>query len=243
MNKDILKKVIPIIICIIVFIIVFSLTRVLMNKKASVNTINFYNGSNIYKIEPKNRYIKVEKLIEVECITDPCYPIRESSYKIKYSDENKKLLKKLDGKTKVTVEDLEDDELEIVSAIIKEKVSKEEKLSYEIVTPKERTNKGYPKYVKRGYYVEEYDSKKTLVVIAMGAKNSGGYSIEISKIAENNSEVIIYVKEISPNHGDNVTNAFTYPITGVEFNEKPTKITVYNIDTNESFEQLINSNF
>ena len=33
--------------------------------------------------------------------------------------------------------------------------------------------------------------------------------------------------------------AFTYPITGVKFNKMPSKISVYNVDTNEEFDKII----
>lgn len=55
--------------------------------------------------------------------------------------------------------------------------------------------------------------KETVVVLALGEKNTGGYDIGIDKIEETQNKIIVYTKEISPKDGAMVTMAFTNPVS------------------------------
>jgi len=54
-------------------------------------------------------------------------------------------------------------------------------------------------------------SNETVIAVFMGEKNTGGYSIEITKIIDNGNNVIVYVNETSPKPDDIVTLALTQP--------------------------------
>ncbi len=54
-------------------------------------------------------------------------------------------------------------------------------------------------------------SKETVIAVFMGEKNTGGYSIEITKIIDKTDKVIVYVNETTPKPGDLVTLALTQP--------------------------------
>ncbi len=87
---------------------------------------------------------------------------------------------------------------------------------------------------RRGYLVESTRSKAT-VTIALGEKNTGGYSIELTKIRVNNSSATIYVKENKPAPGSMVTQAITYPILKIEFETNPGEITVVDEETGDNY--------
>ena len=54
-------------------------------------------------------------------------------------------------------------------------------------------------------------SKNTIIAVYQGSHSTGGYSIEITRIIEEDDQVIVYVKESSPSPGAEVTQAFTQP--------------------------------
>jgi hypothetical protein len=58
------------------------------------------------------------------------------------------------------------------------------------------------------------------VILNMGEKNTGGYSITIESVAETEKNIIINVKESSPDPGAMVTQAITYPFCVVKINSK-----------------------
>ena len=58
------------------------------------------------------------------------------------------------------------------------------------------------------------------IVLNMGEKSTGGYSIGIDTVVETDSSIIITVKENSPADGSFVTQAFTYPFCVVKINSK-----------------------
>jgi len=58
------------------------------------------------------------------------------------------------------------------------------------------------------------------VILNMGEKNTGGYSITIESVAETEKNIIINVKESSPDPGAMVTQAITYPFCVVRINSK-----------------------
>ena len=58
------------------------------------------------------------------------------------------------------------------------------------------------------------------VILNMGEKNTGGYSITVDTITETDKNIVISVKETSPEPGSMVTQAFTYPFCVVKINSK-----------------------
>ena len=58
------------------------------------------------------------------------------------------------------------------------------------------------------------------VILNMGEKNTGGYSIAVENVIETDKNIIITVKETEPEPGSMVTQAFTYPFCVVKINSK-----------------------
>lgn len=58
------------------------------------------------------------------------------------------------------------------------------------------------------------------VLLNMGEKNTGGYSIEVVKVEELSDKIVITVKENKPPTGAAVTDAITNPYTVVKINSK-----------------------
>lgn len=54
-------------------------------------------------------------------------------------------------------------------------------------------------------------NKQQVVLLAMGQKNTGGYSIDIDKVEKTNAEITVYYKTNGPKKGDMVTQALTAP--------------------------------
>lgn len=97
------------------------------------------------------------------------------------------------------------------------------------------------KYSKRGVYYDTLNSvdAPSFYIIAMGIRNTGGYSIIIDKVnidKYNNVEVI--VKETNPKSDTVVTDAITYPTCQLTLNNLPKSIIVKN--TNGEIFQHIN---
>ena len=78
----------------------------------------------------------------------------------------------------------------------------------------------------RGTEVIEYNNEY-YVIIKMGEKNSGGYSIKVTDVKIDKPNVTIHVKENEPPEGSMVTMAFTYPYTVVKFDFKPNVDVIY----------------
>jgi hypothetical protein len=86
-------------------------------------------------------------------------------------------------------------------------------------------------YKERGVYIGD---EPFSYIIAMGSRNSGGYSIKITEInIDENNNVEVIVEEREPSAGEGVTMAFTYPICKVVFNGKPSGISVKNTEGEE----------
>ncbi len=58
------------------------------------------------------------------------------------------------------------------------------------------------------------------VILNMGEKSSGGYSIGIDTVIEEADKIIIKVKEIKPAEGSMTTSVMTYPFAIVKINSK-----------------------
>jgi len=62
--------------------------------------------------------------------------------------------------------------------------------------------------------------KSNFVILNMGEKNTGGYSISIESAVETEKNIIITVKESSPEPESMVSQGFTYPFCVVKINSK-----------------------
>ncbi|RZJ29743.1 MAG: protease complex subunit PrcB family protein [Flavobacterium sp.] len=62
--------------------------------------------------------------------------------------------------------------------------------------------------------------KCNFVILNMGEKRSGGYSITVESATETADKVILKVKEKKPEPGSMVTEAITYPYAVVRINSK-----------------------
>ena len=58
------------------------------------------------------------------------------------------------------------------------------------------------------------------VILNMGEKSTGGYSIGIESVVETDKNIVIKVKETVPKEGAMVTQAITYPFCVVKINSK-----------------------
>lgn len=63
-------------------------------------------------------------------------------------------------------------------------------------------------------------NNSNFILLNMGEKTTGGYSIEVIKVEELADKIVVTVKENKPVAGKNVTNAITNPYTVVKINSK-----------------------
>ena len=63
-------------------------------------------------------------------------------------------------------------------------------------------------------------SNSNYVILNMGEKNTGGYSIEVEKVEETDKNIIITVKENSPAPDAMTMQVITYPYTVVKIHSK-----------------------
>lgn len=58
------------------------------------------------------------------------------------------------------------------------------------------------------------------LILNMGEKNTGGYSITVENVEETADKIIVTVKETEPKPGEMVTQSITYPYCIVKINSK-----------------------
>lgn len=69
--------------------------------------------------------------------------------------------------------------------------------------------------------IDDDDIKtSSYVILNMGEKSSGGYSIGIDTVIEEADKIIIKVKEVKPAEGSMTTSLMTYPYAVVKINSK-----------------------
>lgn len=86
-------------------------------------------------------------------------------------------------------------------------------------------------------YTEDKDSGYIYIIIFMGEKNTGGYSIEVVSIGDSEGKTEVSVKENAPSSGTMTTQQITYPFTVIKAKGITTNITVTNGD-NISYKKL-----
>lgn len=62
--------------------------------------------------------------------------------------------------------------------------------------------------------------QSNFIILNMGEKPTGGYSISIESVIETDKNIIIKVKENNPEPGAILTQSITYPYTVVKINSK-----------------------
>lgn len=63
-------------------------------------------------------------------------------------------------------------------------------------------------------------SNSNFIILNMGEKTSGGYSITVEKVEETANQIIVTVKEQGPSPGDMAASVMTYPYCIVKINSK-----------------------
>ena len=226
-------------------ILIFSTFLILVSSQNSENnnnvsrTLNYYLDGKIYSIEEKNNYFNIVIKEQVVCVMEPCIPPIIDTMSINKEEDCKalKLLfeeifknSNLKEKSIYDGELLTNEQIDIIFKIL-ENNNIISKLEYKIINNLSSYNQ---KYSQKGFsYETENDS--VIYTVAMGEKTTGGYSIDVKKVKIKGNSAIIYVREKIPGENEVVTDAFTYPIVQVKFNKFPTKITVLNYDTNETY--------
>jgi hypothetical protein len=62
--------------------------------------------------------------------------------------------------------------------------------------------------------------QSNFVILNMGEKPTGGYSITVDSVKETDKNIVIKVKEITPEPGAMLMQSITYPYTVVKINSK-----------------------
>ena len=62
--------------------------------------------------------------------------------------------------------------------------------------------------------------RSNFVILNMGEKSTGGYSVAVESVQETEKNIIINVKESSPELGTMVSQVITYPFCVVKINSK-----------------------
>jgi hypothetical protein len=62
--------------------------------------------------------------------------------------------------------------------------------------------------------------RSNFLILNMGEKSSGGYSISVENVEETADKIIVTVKETEPKSGEMVTQNITYPYCIVKINSK-----------------------
>lgn len=74
-------------------------------------------------------------------------------------------------------------------------------------------------HLRRKIKVEDIRTSNFLI-LNMGEKTSGGYSISVEKVEELADKIVVTVKEEQPDPGEMVTSVITYPYAIVKINSK-----------------------
>ena len=223
---------------------IFNFISYLNNNNSTVEPliINYYHTDNrIYSIEKRENNYQILTKQTIYCIKAPCNPIVKSIKIVEDKEDCQileilfnELFKDSDTKLKNIVHSKSpEEEIDVILDVL-ENNKIITNLEYKVINNLGEYNSIYR---KRGYlYNIEDDS--VIYTIAMGEKKSGGYSINVKEVKIEGNYVAIYVSEKSPGKDEIVTDALTYPIVQVKFNQFPSRINILNYDTKESFPRL-----
>ncbi|OCB69879.1 PrcB C-terminal [Flavobacterium glycines] len=91
---------------------------------------------------------------------------------------------------------------------------------YEILTePKEIKMLQNDDKLKRKISTDDLQ-QSNFVILNMGEKPTGGYTITVDSVIETDTNIVIKVKEINPEPGAMLTQNITYPYTVLKVNSK-----------------------
>ena len=91
---------------------------------------------------------------------------------------------------------------------------------YEIISEKNEFKMLLNKDGLKGKVKENDIEKSNFILLNMGEKNTGGFSITVESVIEKENSIEVKVIQTEPSPGDMVTLAFTYPICIVKVNSK-----------------------
>ena len=232
MNK---KEEIIIFVSITIVIILAILFNILKREDKPIFEDNYrliYHESNLIYDMTITNVIKVDVKEQVQCIKAPCDPVYMKSYEVPYEKKYKDFFNELFEDNDTNTLDITRNDIGYADyAILSEITSKYKVLKSHF---KYKTNNfNDSNYGTRGYYLEKTNNE-TRVVIAMGEKNTGGYSIDLQNVEVVDNDVKITVEETFPGRNDTVTMAFTYPCVEVVFPFEVKNISVINT-SNQKF--------
>lgn len=72
----------------------------------------------------------------------------------------------------------------------------------------------------KGKINEDDITRSNYIILNMGEKNTGGYSIGVEKVEETGTNIVITVKETAPAPDSMVMQVITYPYAVVKINSK-----------------------
>ncbi|MBN2851308.1 MAG: protease complex subunit PrcB family protein [Clostridia bacterium] len=91
--------------------------------------------------------------------------------------------------------------------------------------------------MNRGFYYWVNDSGVFTLFIGMGEKPTGGYSIAVESVEDNEGKTLVFVNETVPAKDQMVTQALTYPSIIIQLQGITDQFTVTNTD-NETYQLL-----
>jgi hypothetical protein len=86
-------------------------------------------------------------------------------------------------------------------------------------------NQAFKNYSKKEPLPEVDFSKNIVVLVALGERNAGGYSIKVKNAVPTKAGILVTVEETSPGKTCMLTTAMTYPYQIVQLNTTNKKIT------------------
>ena len=91
---------------------------------------------------------------------------------------------------------------------------------YEVITEqKEFTMLLGDEEIRKFVKADDINSSN-FILVNLGEKSNGGYSVEVVNVVEQTDKIIVTLKEIEPKKGENVTMALTNPYAVIKINSK-----------------------
>ena len=202
-------------------------------------SIHYYSDFDEYEIRSyyDSDMLKILKKSNDTCNAIGCssnnYTEHSTEYSKRYKDFFNQIFSKIDSNEVFLPSNLLDSKYRILlDEIIGMKFYN--LVSYDIIE-----KDSYSKRYGRGYYVEQ-DEEGTIVTIASGVGNTGGYGIDVTNVNKTGENITIHVKETSPDPNSSVTMALTYPSVTIKLYYKTDNITVIDDNTGNEFSSDIN---
>lgn len=82
------------------------------------------------------------------------------------------------------------------------------------------------------------DEEDSIILIALGERPTGGYSVEVQAVEKHEDEVTIVYAELEPNEDDAVTEAIEYPFVIIKIDTEVTNLKLHNIGEVEAEEDV-----